>query len=414
MTNTFANTHPLAVNADNFAALTAPYPKPVRRTFALALKLFCGTLDIMMPDGAHLRFAGKEHGAHAQMRVLNPDFALRFLNEGDIGIAESFLKEEWDTPDLTQFLILFAQNRDAFGVFLAKRPLTRFLQLLWHGLNRNTRAGARRNILAHYDLGNAFYQNWLDATMTYSAAMFGGAPLSLEDAQKQKYEALIKQGFVFEGASVLEIGCGWGGFAEHLAKTRGCTVTALTISKSQYEYAKQRFFEAGLADKITLKLQDYRDERGHYDRVFSIEMFEAVGEAYWPTYFDVLSRRLNARGIAGLQIITIDEKIFPSYKKELDFIRAYIFPGGMLPTLDILHKLARNARLKLITEHAFANDYAKTLALWQERFLHAWPKIEQLGFDMRFQKLWRYYLSYCEAGFATERINVRQVFLAKG
>jgi cyclopropane-fatty-acyl-phospholipid synthase len=296
---------------------------------------------------------------------------------------------------------------------LGHAPIIRAWQAFRHWLNRNSRAGSRRNIHAHYDLGNAFYAQWLDRSMTYSSALFDAAGRDLAAAQARKYQALCERTGIGPDDHVLEIGCGWGGFAEHVASRIGARVTALTISREQHEFARRRIAEIGLADRVEVRLQDYRDETGSYDRIASIEMFEAVGKEYWPTYFGQLRDRLKPGGTAGLQVITIRDEFFATYSREIDFIRRYIFPGGMLPTPSIMRDLGLRAGLPLVSERVFGLDYARTLAEWRDRFLQAWPTIRPLGFDERFKRIWQYYLCYCEAGFRAGSIDVRQMVFAR-
>ena len=399
--------------ADSPAALAAArhYPFMVRKALAFAAKLEKGRLDILMPDGRVFRTGGREPGPEAVMRVRDLAFA-KLLAQGDVGIAEAYLRGHWDSPNLTRFLEIFCVNQPVIAQLLEGRPIVRILQMVRHWMNRNTRQGARRNIHAHYDLGNRFYSAWLDQTMTYSSALFdkGG---DLTSAQIAKYRALAQSVEVGAGDRVLEIGCGWGGFAEFLGKEVGARVLGLTISQEQFEFAKRRIFEAGLNDKVEIALRDYRDETGVYDRVVSIEMIEAVGEAYWPVYFRQIRDRLRPGGAAGLQAITIQEKLFEGYRKELDFIRGYVFPGGMLPTATILRELGRGHGMRLAAERVFGQDYALTLSEWRDRFLAAWPNLKGDGFDDRFGRLWEYYLSYCEAGFRAGAIDVRQMVFAR-
>jgi cyclopropane-fatty-acyl-phospholipid synthase len=369
---------------------------------------------VSLPDGRQLIFEGAEPGPSAEMQIKNYRFAWRTLRAGDIGVAEAYLRGEWDTPDLTRFLYLFCVNRNMMEQVLGGNAVVRWLQVLRHWLNRNTKRQARKNIHAHYDLGNDFYSAWLDPTMTYSSALFDLGSNDLTAAQVRKYQSLAQEIELKPGERVLEIGCGWGGFAEFAAKTYDARVVGLTISREQHDYAKKRMFEAGLADKVEIRMQDYRDERGQYDRIASIEMLEAVGERYWPAYFAQLRDRLRPGGAAGIQTITIQERFFDNYRREIDFIRRYVFPGGMLPTPTTLKSLGEKFGVPLRAEKIFGEDYARTLSEWRERFRLAWPQITTLGFDERFRRLWEYYLAYCEAGFLSRNIDVRQMIFTRG
>ncbi len=399
-------------SGSDLRAGAAAYPFAVRKVLEFASLVENGRLAIAMPDGRVFSFGGKGPGPQARMDIHDHAFARAFAH-GDIGVAESYMRGEWSTPDLTAFLEVFCVNQHAIARMLAGKPFVRVTQMAWHWLHRNTRAGARRNIHAHYDLGNSFYSKWLDPSMTYSSALDLAPGGDLCAAQECKYRALADALEAREGQHILEIGCGWGGFAEHVARERGCRVTALTISREQYDFARERVHRAGLAERVDVRMQDYRDERGVYEGVASIEMFEAVGESYWPTYFAQVRDRLKNGGRAALQIITIDEEIFPRYRRELDFIRRYVFPGGMLPTRTILEKLGAGHELSLVAQRAFGRDYALTLAQWRDRFRAAWPEIVQQGFDERFRRLWEYYLSYCEAGFRSGAIDVRHLIFAR-
>jgi cyclopropane-fatty-acyl-phospholipid synthase len=342
------------------------------------------------------------------------DFAFAAkMARGDVGVAESYLAGDWESPRLETFLELFCANQHVLARLLEGRPVLRFIQMCYHWFHRNTKRGARKNIHAHYDLGNAFYSQWLDPSMTYSSGLDFSHDNDLKASQERKNAALVKALGIEPGHHVLEIGCGWGGFAEYVAGHVGARVTGLTISQAQLDFAQARIARAGLSDKVDLKLLDYRDERGAYDRIASIEMFEAVGEEYWPAYFERLRACLKPGGRAGVQVITIREDIFPRYRREMDFIRRYIFPGGMLPTVTILEQLASRHGLSLDGARAFGHDYALTLASWRNRFQEAWGKIAPLGFDERFRKLWDYYLCYCEAGFRAGSIDVRQMVFAR-
>jgi cyclopropane-fatty-acyl-phospholipid synthase len=327
----------------NAARLTAHYPYAVRQALKLATHIEAGALEVRLPDGCAMRISGDKPGPQAMMIVRDLDFAST-LSQGEIGIAESFLRGQWDSPDLTAFLELFCVNQPVLEKLMDGKPLLRMLQMAHHWMNRNTRAGSRRNIHAHYDLGNSFYEAWLDGSMTYSSALFDESR-DLAAGQQRKYAALAERTAIAPHHHVLEIGCGWGGFAEYAAREIGCKVTGLTISQEQYDYACKRIFEAGLNEMVDLKLQDYRDEAGAYDRIASIEMFEAVGEEYWSTYFRQVRERLKPGGLAGIQVITIEESLFGRYRRELDFIRRYVFPGGMLPTGAIMRDLGAKVGL---------------------------------------------------------------------
>lgn len=404
---------PILVTADNLDLAIRGLPFTARQALRLATGLRRGSLTVELPDGRVVRFAGREAGIDAQLLVRDFAFAKRLFWGGDLGLAEAYLRGEWDTPDLTAFIALFASNYERIETLLPDKPLVRVWQMFRHFLNRNTRRGARRNIHAHYDLGNRFYRAWLDRTMTYSSALFAPGDNDLASAQTRKYRVLAEAADIRPDHHVLEIGCGWGGFAEFAAREIGCRVTGLTISKEQFDYATDRIAKAGLSDKVTIKLLDYRDEHGTYDRIVSIEMFEAVGEAFWPTFFRQIRERLAHGGRAALQVITIRHDHFENYRRELDFIRGYIFPGGMLPSAEIMRDLGQRFGVPLAAERVFGLDYAATLAQWRERFRQAWPQLTPLGFDERFRRMWEYYLAYCEAGFRTRNIDVRQMIFSK-
>jgi len=403
----------IAIATPEAAAAIHGVPLSVRLAFRFGARLQRGTLDAVLPDGRRFRFGGREPGPAATVVVKDLRFASRFIRGGDLGIAEGYLRGEWETHDLTQFLYLFTVNYELSNSMLGNKPIVRLLQLFRHWLNRNTRSQARRNIHAHYDLGNRFYAAWLDETMTYSSALFDRGSNDLAAAQTRKYESLAERLRLAPGQRVLEIGCGWGGFAEYVAKRHDVSVVGLTISREQYEFGRKRIASAGLDGKVEIKLQDYRDERGLYDRIASIEMIEAVGEKYWPTYFRQIRDRLKPGGIAAIQAITIQDRFYASYKREMDFIRRYVFPGGMLPSPEALRKLGEGFGLPLIAEKVFGEDYARTLSAWRGRFRTAWPTLVPMGFDERFRRLWEYYLAYCEAGFLSHHIDVRQMVFTK-
>ena len=378
-----------------------------RTGLGLLARLVIGRLTVILPDGRKVHFDGRDPGPHATVRLKDASVIRRFMLGGDVAFAEAFIEGLAESPDLPALVELFARNKAAIQHHKRARPFTKILRRLLHWWNTNSRRGSKRNISYHYDLGNAFYERWLDPTMTYSAALFEGAQQDLESAQRAKYRRLAERLALKPGERVLEIGCGWGGFAEVAARDYGAHVHGITLSKEQLAYAQERAHRAGLAERMTFEFRDYRDVEGSYDAVASIEMFEAVGERYWPTFFDKTSRCLKAGGRAALQIITIDEGSFDDYRRHPDFIQRYIFPGGMLPTRQHVIGHAREAGLTPTAEHAFGADYARTLAEWRDRFLDAWPDITTIGFDERFRRMWLYYLAYCEGGFRSGNIDVR-------
>ena len=404
---------PIVIEPGNVGNAVPDLPRLVQIAFGFAARIRRGTLDVTLPDGRQLRFGGAEPGPAAQMIVNDYKFAWRLLRGGDIGIAEAYLRGEWDTPNLTEFLYIFCVNHDLVLPMFEQKTLMRFLQAVQHWLKRNTRAQARRNIFAHYDIGNTFYKAWLDSSMTYSSALFEDGTSDLTAAQVNKYRRLAEAINLQPDQRLLEIGCGWGGFAEFVARTYGVKVVGLTISQEQRDFAQKRIFEAGLSERVEIRFQDYRDEREQYERIASIEMIEAVGEQFWPNYFSQLRDRLLPGGLAGVQAITIRDSLFQSYRREVDFIQRYIFPGGMLPSPAVLKSLGDRFGVPVIRERIFGQDYARTLATWRDNFRQAWPNLKPLGFDERFRRLWEYYLSYCEAGFLSGNIDVRQVVFAK-
>ena len=381
--------------------------------YGIAEKLRYGRLEIITPDGESRRFEGSESGPNAVLQ-LNSLRALRRLTVGgSLGFGEAYLDGDWDSPDLPRLLELLVLNEEAYSEQFYGRYWFRWLARMRHLFRPNSRRGSRQNILAHYDLGNAFYQRWLDQSMTYSSARFEEADSSLEAAQEAKYASLIDKLSLEPDHHVLEVGCGWGGFAEFAAREVGAKVTAITISDEQHAFASERIQAAGLNDRVEIRLQDYRDVEGKFDRVASIEMFEAVGESYWPVYFDKLASILQPNGTIGLQIITIADSYYESYRRSADFIQRHVFPGGMLPSPAILQEQMQRAGLQKLSETTFGLDYARTLSAWNQRFQAAWPDMLHLGFDQRFKRLWQYYLAYCEAGFKVGWTDVCQLALRR-
>jgi cyclopropane-fatty-acyl-phospholipid synthase len=376
-----------------------------------------GTLQLTLPDGSTEIISGSTDGPRAALHVRDARIVDRYLKHGSVGFAEGYIAGEWETPQLADLLELLDRNYDAWSDGYFGPVLARMVARMQHWFRQNTKSGSRRNIHAHYDLGNEFFEAWLDPTMTYSAALFeateGDSAADLEAAQRAKYRHLCRLIDLAPGHHLLEIGSGWGGFAMTAAREFGAKVTSITISRAQAELAAKRVAEADLADRVEIRLEDYRDVDGTFDRVASIEMFEAVGERYWPAYFSKVSSALKPGGMAGLQIITIQDAYFETYRRSADFIQQYIFPGGMLPSSTALTEQIGKVGLEITDTRAFGRDYATTLGIWGDRFDAAWERLRKLGFDERFRRLWRYYLGYCEAGFRTGSTDVLQLALRR-
>ena len=364
-----------------------------------------GRLQVETPRGGVLTFGGSEKGPKASMTLHSWNVLRRVALGWDLGFADSYIAGEWSTPDLPALLNFMCRNA-AMGASFRAVHLPPILGRLRHALNRNTRRGSRRNIAAHYDLGNAFYAQWLDPGMMYSSGIYSSGDETLSKAQEAKVDRIAELLDLAGGEDVLEIGCGWGGLAERLALCHGCRVTALTLSSEQLAHARDRLDQTEAAARCAFRLQDYRDAEGAYDRIVSVEMMEAVGEVYWPLYFQTLRSRLRKDGIAVLQVITIGERYFEAYRRRPDFIQRYVFPGGMLPTPSIIGNEIGRSGLQLVSSERFGNSYARTLADWRARFRNNWPAIEALGFDARFKRMWDYYLCYCAAGFEAGVLDV--------
>ncbi len=392
-------------------ASSAAVPAHARLVLRMLQKLRHGALRITCPDGTVLAF-GQDDAVPATLRLDSWEPFAAALKSGDIGFAESYIAGQWHTDDLAGLLQLLARNRAALETAIYGSWWGGLLYRVRHLFNRNSKSGSRRNIHAHYDIGNRFYQLWLDPSMTYSSALFTDPVMSLQQAQQAKYQRICDELRVEPGARLLEIGCGWGGFAE-LATQQGAQVTGLTLSTEQLDYAQQRLAAAGLADRADLRLQDYRDVRGEFDGIASIEMFEAVGEEYWDSYFACVAQRLKRGGRACIQTITIDDALFERYRRGTDFIQQYIFPGGMLPSPSVFRQHARKHGLHVVNELAFGLDYARTLADWHADFLRQRAAVEAQGFDQRFIRTWQFYLAYCEAGFREHNIDLFQFTLEK-
>jgi cyclopropane-fatty-acyl-phospholipid synthase len=352
-------------------------------------------------------------GPDANITIHNPLKIIRKLSrDGDIGFAEAYMQGDWDTDNLSDFLYWATLNLETLSAHIEANRFVQLFNRLRHLTRRNSQRGSRRNISAHYDLGNDFYQLWLDSTMTYSSAVFTDENDTLEQAQSQKYEQLLASLNATPGQHILEVGCGWGGFAEHAAK-QGYQVTGVTLSTEQLDWATQRIADAGLSDLVDLRLQDYRNIEDQFDHIVSIEMFEAVGESYWPSFFDTLFARLKPGGRIALQTITISHAYFDQYRQNVDFIQRYIFPGGMLPSPEVFADHVEQAGLSLEHAKSYGKDYEKTVLAWHQRFNDVVHQVEHLGYDAAFIRMWRYYLSYCEAGFKDGRTSVYQYLMSK-
>ena len=388
-------------------------PRYFRRVFDLVGKLNSGRVDFVLPDGRRFRAEGKCPGPVAEITINNPEVFARLIREGDLGFSDAYLDEWWTTPDLQTFMdFIHADNDDMYDGF-SGIAIVRAWEKVRFWFQSNSKRQALKNISHHYDLGNDFYSLWLDDTMTYSSALFNTGQESLENAQIAKYASMIDQMGVKPGDHVLEIGCGWGGFAEYAAKERGLKVTGLTISKEQLLYAQKRIKNKGLEDKVDLKLQDYRDETGVYDGVASIEMFEAVGEKYWPIYFETIKHCLKPGRQATLQIITVHDARWDVYRKSVDFIQKYIFPGGMLPSPTVLRQEVTKAGLRVQHSVEFVKSYSQTLRRWFNVFNDQWDTINDMGFDDRFRRMWNFYLTSCAATFESGNCDVTQITLQK-
>mgnify|MGYP001240554113 CR=1 FL=1 len=386
------------------------YFKPV---FAQISRMTYGRLDLVLPDGRRFRAQGAKPGLAAEVTIHDTDAFARLIREGDIGFADAYLEGGWTTPDLQVLMdVVFRDNPALLDEFTGM-ALVRAYERLRHWLRGNSKRQAKKNIAYHYDLGNDFYALWLDDSMTYSSALFKTGQESLERAQEQKYAALVDSLGLQPGDHVLEIGCGWGGFAEYAAGKRGLRVTALTISQAQHDYAVARMQRAGLAERVEIKLQDYRDERGQYDGIASIEMFEAVGEKYWPVYFDTLRARLKAGARATIQVITVPDHRFNLYRKNVDFIQKYIFPGGMLISPARFTQEAQRAGLAFLSSMEFGESYSQTLRRWHEAFTGAWDRVSAMGYDARFRRMWDFYLTSCAGAFHTGICDVTQITLRR-
>ena len=384
-----------------------------RMVCRMADRIQTGALTLTFPKGGYYRVDRKSGGPQAELFLKNPRPIFRLATSGDLGFARSYIDGDWDSPDIGALMKLALDNEKALSPVTRTSVLWGKLAYVRHCFRANTRRGSRRNIAYHYDLGNEFYSLWLDETMTYSSALYNNPGATLAEAQKAKYDRIIRELEIGPEDRVLEIGCGWGGFAEYAASVAGCHVTGITLSKEQAAFARQRLEKAGLADRTEIRIEDYRDTSGSFDKIVSIEMFEAVGLENWPRYFETIRDRLKSGGRAMIQTITIDDGRFDDYRRNADYIQTYIFPGGMLPSFSTFRESAHNAGLAVKDWVAFGTHYARTLMTWDNDFSANWERIREMGFDERFKRMWRYYLHYCAAGFSAGSIDVMQVKIAK-
>lgn len=368
------------------------------------LKNAIGSLTLTLPSGHQVSFGDKQPVADVKLESYRP--LLRLFFGGINGWSESYLAGEWVSSDLTSLVRWALRNEPQLNQLSKAGFVTQSLHNVYHWYRDNSRKGSRRNIAAHYDLGNEFYSRWLDPSMTYSAALYQTPEQSLEAAQYSKNARILELLNADAGDQIVEIGCGWGGFSAQAAQTKNLNVHGITLSKEQLTWAKHAISAAHLEQQVHLSLTDYRDLVHQYDGVVSIEMFEAVGEAHWDTYFNTLKRVLKPGGNAVLQVITIDDERFHSYRKQADFIQRYVFPGGMLPSVEALKAKIEQHGFTLTQQQMFGKDYAQTLREWRYAFENNWPQIIQLGFDEQFYRLWRYYLAYCEGGFEEGTVDV--------
>ena len=382
------------------------------KIFLKGIKKFpYGSLQIEWPDGKSQKIDAIHKGPNAKLKIVDSNVVREIIQGGSIKFAELYISKRIITNNLTNLMHYCALNNDqaeeTFKITIFRYLYNKYL----HFKNKNTKIQAKKNISHHYDLGNQFYKYWLDKSMTYSSAIFNGKNDNLELAQNNKYQKLADLSSIKKGDNILEIGCGWGGFSEFLAKNYDCQITALTISREQFKFTTERMKKANLTSKVKVVFCDYRNIKGQFDKVLSIEMFEAVGREYWKTFFEKIKTILKPNGNVGLQLITIDDKIYNVYKNNPDFIQKYIFPGGMLPSVEVLKNIIENTSFRINSINSYSNDYAKTLNIWNKEFNRNWTKIEKLGFDERFKLLWNYYLSYCEGGFLSKNIDLKQINL---
>ena len=367
-----------------------------------------GNLKLVNYDGKVFHFGNLESKLSADIKIINPAFYFNIISGGSSALGEAHMNKDFYTFNLTDLIEISAKNINLIYSFSGSLKIQKIKNFLKRIFASNTKSKSLKHISKHYDLGNDFFSQWLDETLTYSSAVYENQNDSLETAQKNKYKKLIDLLNVKDNNKVLEIGCGWGGFSEYLAKQYNVSIDCITISKKQLEFTKRRIFQAGLNNKVNVMFLDYRDLKEKYDKVVSVEMIEAVGEKYLDKYFNTIKKSLNTNGTAAIQGITIRDDLFDRYRNSEDFIQKYIFPGGFLPSIDFMKHLINKNQLNFLKINSYPDDYAKTLNLWKKNFFKTWDNISPLGFDETFKRMWEFYLSYCEAGFKARNINLIQ------
>ncbi len=376
-------------------------------------KIKFGNLEVEFPSGEQRIFTGTDGGLSASIKINNFNFLSYIFKRGSVGYAEAYMKGYYSTPNLTNLLMLSHKNEEFFLENINSNIFYLSLSKIKHLLKNNTKLQSKKNIKYHYDLGNKFYEKWLDQSMTYSSAIFDGKNTNLSDAQINKYKKIADSLSLNENSKTLEIGCGWGGFSSYVAKIYKCKIDAITISKEQYDYTASKIQKEGLGEKVAVLFKDYREINNKYSNIASIEMFEAVGKKYWHSYFDTIKNSLSENGKAALQIITINEKRANDYQARPDFIQQYIFPGGMLPTKNQLEVSAKDVGLKCLEVLSFGKSYAKTLNIWNSQFQDSWNEVAKYGFDNKFKRMWEYYFAYCETGFLSSSTDVSHFIVEK-
>ena len=371
-------------------------------------KMKYGNLKLINYDGKVFHFGNLENSLSADIKINSPKFYFNIISGGSSALGEAHMNKDFYTSNLTNLIEISARNIELVYSFSGSLKIKKIKNFLKSIFASNTKSKSLKYISKHYDLGNNFFSKWLDKTLTYSSAVYENENDSLEVAQKNKYQKLINLLDVKDGNKVLEIGCGWGGFSEYLAKNYNVSIDCITISKKQFEFTKKRISDSGLNNKVNVLFLDYRDLKDKYDKIASIEMIEAVGENYLGKYFETIKKSLNENGSAAIQGITIRDDLFDRYRRSEDFIQKYIFPGGFLPSVNLMKTLIKRNNLNLTKVNAYPDDYAKTLASWRVNFFKAWSNITPLGFDETFKRMWEFYLSYCEAGFKSRNINLIQ------